>query len=317
MDNLRDKIILGINISHNFSICIFKNNKVLDFFYEERHILHKKYQPKNLNFFIISIFKKINFKPDLVIYSSFQRGEDLKSEVNDEDVIKKIQTQLDNPPFYFNKTNHHIYHACSSFYYSNFDKAMAIVIDGGGSYPLGGFYREYESIFFINKKNVIKLFQHLSNLRSLYLPKLSNIEEYSNIINNTFIDGVEYYFSSLSLGGLDFLNSCEKINMETEPGKLMGLSSYAYSNIKYNLNYDFVNIAKKIQEKSFNKTCELIEKAYSYKKIKNFVLSGGYFLNCSNNFKYVKKFPKFNFFVDPDPTDGGTALGACVYYGYK
>ena len=41
---------------------------------------------------------------------------------------------------------------------------------------------------------------------------------------------------------------------------------------------------------------------------------GGYFLNCSNNFKYVKQFPNLNFFVDPVPHDGGTAIGACIYY---
>ena len=49
-------------------------------------------------------------------------------------------------------------------------------------------------------------------------------------------------------------------------------------------------------------------------KSNNIVLSGGYFLNCSNNFKYVKKYPNINFFVDPIPHDGGTAIGATVYY---
>jgi carbamoyltransferase len=71
---------------------------------------------------------------------------------------------------------------------------------------------------------------------------------------------------------------------------------------------------KEVHEKTFIDTCYLREKAYELKKIKNFVLSGGYFLNCSNNFKYIKKYPEFNFFVDPIPHDGGTAIGACIYY---
>jgi len=41
-------------------------------------------------------------------------------------------------------------------------------------------------------------------------------------------------------------------------------------------------------------------------------------LNCSNNFKLVKHFPEYNFFVDPIPYDGGTAVGAAyLYENYK
>ena len=37
---------------------------------------------------------------------------------------------------------------------------------------------------------------------------------------------------------------------------------------------------------------KLINKAKTYSNCKNIILSGGYHLNCSNNFKLVKKFPK-------------------------
>ena len=41
-------------------------------------------------------------------------------------------------------------------------------------------------------------------------------------------------------------------------------------------------------------------------------------MNCLNNFKLVKKYPKLNFFVDPIAHDGGTAIGAALYYeNYK
>ena len=73
-----------------------------------------------------------------------------------------------------------------------------------------------------------------------------------------------------------------------------------------------VEIAKNVQEKTFRETCMLIDGVKN--KSNNIVLSGGYFLNCSNNFKYVKKYPNINFFVDPIPHDGGTAIGATVYY---
>ena len=73
---------------------------------------------------------------------------------------------------------------------------------------------------------------------------------------------------------------------------------------------------KKTQEISFNNTCKLIDIAKN--KSKNIILSGGCALNCSNNFKYVKKYPDLNFFVDPIPHDAGTAIGVAIYYdNYK
>jgi len=41
-------------------------------------------------------------------------------------------------------------------------------------------------------------------------------------------------------------------------------------------------------------------------------LSGGYSLNCTNNYKYLQAFPEYQFFVDPIPHDGGTAVGAAL-----
>ena len=37
-------------------------------------------------------------------------------------------------------------------------------------------------------------------------------------------------------------------------------------------------------------------------------------MNCSNNFKLVKYFSDYKFFVDPIAHDGGTAIGAAYYY---
>lgn len=316
--------ILGVNISHDTSVCVYENKKITKFLLEERFIVKKNWDilrtevPNNNNIFLLSVFKEIDFKPDFVVYASFDRRKHVGTQ--DQKIIDQIQKQLDHPPYYFNKINHHIYHACSAFHFSDFTEAMAIVIDGAGSSPLKVGYSETQSIFYINKNKVIKLFQHLSNLSDLDLPDNYNAfnNEYSNYVTVKFEKGVEYHLSSLCIGGLNFIHVAKEIKMISEYGKVMGLSSYAYTDKKFNLNYEHVEKAKQVQEKTFNETCEIIEKAYDYKKINNFVLSGGYFLNCSNNFKYVKKYPHINFFIDPNPTDGGTAIGACVYYdNYK
>jgi len=315
------KKILGINISHHFSTCIYENNNINNLWYESRYVLKKENTIiKDPNTFYLSIFKNINFKPDLVVYSSYMRHAFnkyfLKNATTDEEHIEIIQKQLDNPPYYFNKYNHHIYHALSGFYFSNMEEAMSIVIDGGGAMPFNDNYQEMESIFYINKKNIIKLFQHLSNAEVLKEHEKQIANKAKTVL---YEKGTEYEFSSLTVGGKAFSKACLLINFKGhQAGKLMGLSSYGYSKNKYNLNYEHVEIAKKIQEETFDRTCNLIEKAYNYRKIKNFILSGGYFLNCTNNFKYVKKYTQFNFFVDPVASDAGTAIGACIYHeNYK
>jgi len=88
----------------------------------------------------------------------------------------------------------------------------------------------------------------------------------------------------------------------------MGLASYG------NLTGDRPeDLARQLQEETKLDTIELIKKAISYNDCKNIVLSGGYALNCVNNYEYLKEFPDHNFFVDPVAHDGGTAIGAALW----
>ena len=301
--------ILSINISHNSSICVYENEKIIDFFNEERFVFVKNYAPKEKLKIFQSILQKINFKPDFVCYASFGSNSQY-GEYDDQKIIKALQKQLDNPPYFFNQKEHHLYHAICSYYFSSFEEAVAIIVDGGGACNFYIPFQEIESIYKINKKNITPIFKHHTRWRS---NKIIGDKENSFSITN-YLNGFLNKFSDMSVGGIDFQKACLKLGYPNahDSGKVMGLSSYAYSEKKYNLDYNKVNIAKEVQEKTFKDTCILIEEA---KKInKNILLSGGYFLNCSNNFKYVEKYPDLNFFVDPIPHDGGTAIGAAIYY---
>jgi predicted NodU family carbamoyl transferase len=65
---------------------------------------------------------------------------------------------------------------------------------------------------------------------------------------------------------------------------------------------------------SFKASCIVIEKAIALNPdVKNIVLSGGFSLNCTNNYKYLERFPEHQIFVDPIPHDGGTAAGAALW----
>lgn len=129
-------------------------------------------------------------------------------------------------------------------------------------------------------------------------------------------------------------------NSGHDAGKIMGLSSYGNHTGKYgkwfsyiddvgitnnNLLYPLLSnisnrtdqekkdILKTLQEETKTHTIYLIEKALDLCNTNNISLSGGYFLNCVNNYQYLKKFPNVNFYVDPISHDGGTAIGAAKY----
>lgn len=300
--------ILGINISHHCSIAFYKNKIITNLYEEERFNYKKFYAPEPNNSFLICLDEKLNFKPDIVCYSSFGRNKK-----KDYKIIKNIQKQLNHPKYYFNILNHHVHHACCGYYFSKYDEAMVVVIDGGGSSDENYIsYQEIESIFYINKTKIIPKYQSKSNRRRCLIDP--SILDCSNYTYTLFKNGVEYFYSSLSLGGYFFNKIANKVGLKDEPGKVMGLASYSKTDKIENLDIDKIILSQKAQDISFERTCLLIEKAFKYKNIKNFVLSGGYFANCSNNFRYVKKYPNLNFFVDPVPNDAGAAIGVCIYY---
>ena len=117
--------------------------------------------------------------------------------------------------------------------------------------------------------------------------------------------------SSSSSSGVKFAILCSQFGYKhsgLDAGKLMGLAAYGKSEL------DPQGLAMKLQIETKEHTIKLLEKAFSYSpKTKNVVLSGGYSMNCVNNYEYVKAFPEYNFFVDPVPHDGGTAIGAALW----
>jgi carbamoyltransferase len=94
----------------------------------------------------------------------------------------------------------------------------------------------------------------------------------------------------------------------------MGMA--AYKNKDTDIDRHALECADKAQTESLEERIEFIKKAKTYSDCKNIILSGGYHLNCANNFKLVKLFPELNFFVDPIAHDGGTAVGA-AYATYQ
>jgi predicted NodU family carbamoyl transferase len=368
--------ILGINISHHASSCLINETGEILYYIEEERLSRIKDIPYDVmdieyeyKFYAIDLIKKHTNSLDYVIFTSFDRINDL-----DYTIIDSITKQLLNSGIHilnepiYERGMHHYYHACNAFYGSNFDKSICIVLDGGGSMPLNQNnltekyhypFREIESIYECSyDKGIVPLYKHYS-----YLDKHS--EEYQNKTSDLlYIDeskGYKEVFSdSLSCGDL-FNLLCDILKFDgSEAGKVMGLSSYGkfldnnewfvhregewitrdnfveFLYEKYQLNdsevrdlldnnekpfanYNpkvekesheiLINLTYKLQEQTLNHTLRIIEKAYSLSSFNNIVISGGYALNCVNNYKYLSHV-KGNFYIDPISHDGGTSMGA-------
>ena len=315
--------ILGINTSHNGSVCILKDGKI-DFFLEEERLsrhkydgypietlkfLSKKYQINKIalsgltqHFFYSNQFKLYNYY---------------------------IDSLFPNTPIYNFLEHHHLCHSLSSFYNSKFKRGLGVVIDGNGSYIKTENENEYkvetESIFVLDT---------ITPPDCIY--KSNRIADLSKSPKEIGIEGVS----------LTKVYECitEELGFNwTEAGKTMGLSSYGKFNPNIPSLYkgskgnkDIINsflfaphgslknkykhltqssplsfdLAYKVQQESQQIVGDLIEKFIQQTNIKQVCCAGGYFLNCVANYYLIKRFPDVEFYFEPISSDAGTAIGA-------
>lgn len=304
------KKTLGVNISHNCSFAYFENDVLKEYYEEDRFNKLKHFNPEGPDGFkyvylILKKFKDINF--DSIFISTYDRHNDEW----EQEIIDNLLKQVTCKKWVFNKM-HHEHHALCGFYFSKFKEALVLVSDGGGEvipspHKTKWPYQTMESIHLVNDK--LKIFyKAASNHRGGTEDKK---DDYKLKINETDI-----LLTSESLAGLKYGNYRHQAGFKpNEEGQLMGLA--AYKNKNTDIPEFLLNIANEAQEETLKEKVNLIKKAKQYSDCKNIILSGGYHLNCANNFKLVKHFPELNFFVDPIPYDGGTAVGVALYERYK
>jgi len=300
--------VLGINISHNCSFAYFENGILKEYYEEDRFNKIKHFSPDeneladfNYEYIVLKKFKNIIF--DAVVFSSHDRGH-LQLELP---IIKHVLKQVKYKKYHFLSEGHHLYHAVCGFYFSDFDEAVALVSDGGGECAINNTFKTLQSIHVINKDKIEPKYKFISNRRVSYFnyKEKFNFEESNN--------GIDYTVSNQGKAGLKYINYLVEAGFKDhEEGQMMGIA--AYKNKETNLDKNVLEIANKAQDETLQDFLELIDRVKKYSDCKNIILSGGYHLNCSNNFKIVKKFPEYNFFVDPIAYDGGTAVGAAYHY---
>lgn len=318
--------ILGINPFHNGSVCVLSDGEVI-FYLEEERLTRKKYDEIPLK----SILYVLNNYPidDIALAGINMAGvfSNFFKENLNHLIFRKLGFSSKN--IYDFSNNHHQTHIASAFYNSNFDKAIGIVIDAGGS-------------LFENEKvemDTIFMCSYTSNFETLY----KNYNYLSIPLEN---EGTGI--------GKSFENLCGQLGFSVlDGGKVMGLSSYGKQNLKIpNLfhgnktNPKYIN-GKKINNSFFSKNYSIkwhydkskitdLEKDLSWKLqvesqtilgdyvreaikltgLNKVVIAGGYGLNCVANYYLKKRFPDVKFYFEPIAHDGGTAIGAAklLYY---
>ena len=386
--------ILGINISHHSSSCLLVDNEIKFLLEDERVSRIKGYCPGQDDlerfvdgeyeiYFAEELFKHTTHL-DYIIFSSYDRNMRVP-EVGDFDdlVIENYVRSMKNKgitwdEIVFQKENHHIYHACSGFYGSEFDEAVALVLDGGGSIyeneedvvdllgrNTGNWFRELETIFKVDYKSGVQpLWKHYGWTEAGIRGRDVRNDDFfcekygDNVVSHTFSNGCLFNIFSVDLGFKDGDDSGKVMGMssfhsekeyyfydlypEEDPrwwrkiewfeemngvwittkelrDNLGTANNYPFERKSFELN-DFMvkaDIANKLQEESLKHTKRLITKAVEISGCKNVVLSGGYALNCLNNYQYLDIDPEINLYVDPVCYDAGTALGAAKWLYYK
>ena len=316
--------VLGVNLNHNSSIALVSDGELILYLEEER--LSRKKRDNN-PYFLLEKYLPL-YKIDQI---NFVGAGSVESGVNFTvvDMLDKMFSLKENiPKIELHLDFHHLTHAFCSFVHSGFKKATNIVIDGGGSAK--GLFQEAESIFYFEQDNI--------DISKIYESN-NEINKFNGITKTYTSVGLLFGFNYLDGGKLMGLSSYGKkdlsipnffINGKNNP-RITNSLSFDTTNINVEpLNVQHIdfkqeikdktlsqigkNIAYKVQQECQEEIAKLVEKSLQMNNCNNITISGGFGLNCVNNYYLTKRFPNVNFYFEPVSHDGGTAIGV-AYLG--
>ena len=336
--------ILGINPGHNGSACLVADGELV-YYVEEERLSRLKYDGNPFKA-MVDIMHRYPVD-ELVIVGTHPDHPTLGWTM--EDVFTGLVRKY-NPNV---KTTilgheHHLTHAACAFYNSGFKKAVAIVVDGAGTYKDIKMNEDGSVVAKGCETESVWACEYPANFSVLHKVFGDNFQ--NRMVNDKFDVGnsvtiVKAYEAVTNYLGFSFL----------EAGKTMGLSSYGKDNPEipqlfkdnraskdifipeyprgayiddqsnpifrrnrdpknFHRNFNEVldiekDLAYKIQQETQEKVGDLIEQAINVTKINQVVLAGGYGLNCVANYYLQKRFPNVEIYCEPISHDGGTAIG--------
>ena len=220
--------------------------------------------------------------------------------------------------------DHHLAHAATAFYASNFDKAAILIIDGLGS-------DNETNTYFVGKKNKIKLIERYRHrgIGAVYAAvtndilnlgfggegKTMGLAPYGKKSSKKIL----YKFDGIKTNFSEFLTRhphSDVLNQISSNYKNEKIKIKYRKNLKKNfLNKYFANFAYEIQDVAEKTFIHLGNDLQKKTKLKNICLAGGVALNSVANNKLLKKSKFNNMFVFPACSDAGIPFGL-VLWGY-
>jgi carbamoyltransferase len=325
---------LGVSPTHDSSVCVFDENKILYFSKEERASGIKRDSEPILSF--IKSLKEYDIEK-IVWCSPYQQMWFPYTKL-----IKKIKKN--NMEIIDLYNNHHLQHASLAFYNSGFKESSIIVIDRNGSL-FSNFARESETIFFANYpaqfQEIYKSFWSfdIKNEKEIYDFKSNNpdceieidsilgitkvYETATNLIGQHVLEngktmGLASYgkddekFPKLFLKNIPndyYFGHCEE---ENSPAVFIDLESKKTKNIDKKNYKIYADYAFQVQKQTQEAACHLIQKAIDKTGCKNICITGGYGLNVVANQHYISQFPDVNFYFEPLADDSGNSIGGAM-----
>jgi carbamoyltransferase len=319
------KIIVGINRHHDATTCLLVDGKVVYSIEEERL---NRFKHEGIPYLGLLELPKYVSSIDELAMAGFLPTVDVEAHEKYSlytliiSRLFKKEKGTFNYHDYFNI--HHLTHAAGAFYNSGFKEAISIVMDGAGSLKnekISETIEESYSSF---------LFNYPCNIKTLTKKWHDKSKEHNK--NNQKSLG-KIYSSLTEHFGFQAVYDC---------GKTMGLSSYGKKinidmfelfkakKLKLNENHPLfyetknmknfkksANVAYAVQQYVQEECLKLIKEELKKTNCKNICLSGGFALNCVNNYFLRKNLsPDINLYIEPIAHDGGTAVGAAklLYY---
>ena len=348
---MTDNYILGISCYYHDSSCaLIKNGEIISALQEER-FTRIKFDPNFPINAINTILKDENITINDLSSVTFYENPNLKIDriINsylDNKLSRLIETSrkitlwsnkkynfLHDFNLYFKEykkkiffLNHHISHAASAFYPSNFNNAAILTIDGVGEKQCTTVGVGNE-----NKVTILKSQEYPNSIGLLY-STFTNFLGFKVLSGEYKMMGLapygepKYYnlirdnLASISDQGILKINH-NYFNFNTQQ-KMFNTKFEDLFKIKFRKEEDKIekihmDIAASIQKFTEDFVITNSEFAIKLTNLNNLCLAGGVALNCVANSKIVEHFKgNVNLWIQPASGDAGTSLGSALYLHY-
>jgi carbamoyltransferase len=227
-------------------------------------------------------------------------------------------------------SKHHLSHACSSYFCSEFQDSAVLTIDGVGEWATttighaqGNQVRMLEEIRFPNSIGLLystitaflgfevnegeyKVMGMASYGDPIYVDK---IKEIFKLNNDASFTNVEKFYAYLYDPAKSYTKELEKLF-----GKPRDRGDRFFVDPENKVqDQHYADIAKSLQVVTEEAVLKLARRAQEITGSKNLCLAGGVALNCVANERLLRELDFENIFIQPAAGDAGGALGAAFY----